>query len=200
MKKEDTVIQLHKPGINELLFFFLAGAIMSVPWTFGVNLFADQLLTGLSAFSALFVSVVVFAPFVEEFSKVFPLFYRHGETQRSIFNLALSVGFGFGIIEFLIYVFALGASPFGRLPGLLFHPASASITAYGIATKRPLQFYLVAVGLHFSNNFLAIFTPGDFPSSIIIVATAVFISSWLYGKTKEEFIDQYPIAQCPATI
>lgn len=200
MKKEEIVVQLHKPSINELLFFFVSGAILSVPWTFAVTSFADVLLTGLSTFNVLLISVAIFPPFIEEFSKVFPVFYRHGETQKSIMNLALCVGLGFGIVEFLIYVFVLGVSPFGRLPGLLFHPATASITAYGIATKRPIPFYLLAVGLHFANNFLAIFAPVAFPTSIVIVVAAVVIYRWLYGKAKEQFIEDPQCRKCDSAI
>ena len=32
---------------------------------------------------------MVLAPFIEELAKVFPLFYRHGETQRSLVTLGL---------------------------------------------------------------------------------------------------------------
>ncbi len=75
-----------------------------------------------------------------------------------------------------------------RIPGLFFHPAAASITAYGIATKRPLPFYLVAVGLHFSNNFLALFAPVVAPTSIIVLAITLFASWRLHDRTKEVFI------------
>ncbi len=190
MKKNETIIQLHKPSINELLFFLLSGSIMSVPLTLFIDQYAGVLLTGLPDLYALLISVAVFAPFIEEFSKAFPLFYRHGETQKSIFNLALAVGLGFGIVEFITYVFALGADPIGRLPGLVFHPASTSITAYGIATKKPFPFYLLAVSLHFLNNALAVFAPPEWPTSILVVGAAVFLSWWLYGKTQEKFIEQ----------
>ena len=90
MTKEEARIPIHRPGINELMFFLLCGAILSVPLTLFIEqYFANPLLVGLSPFTASLISVAVFAPFIEEFSKVFPLFYRHGETQRSIFNLAL---------------------------------------------------------------------------------------------------------------
>jgi len=196
MKKDEVVIKLHKPSINELLFFLLSGAIMSVPLTLFIDQYASILLTGLSDFYATLIAVAVFAPLVEEFSKAFPLFYRHGETQKSIFSLAVCVGLGFGIFEFLTYVFVLGASPFDRLPGLIFHPASTSITAYGIATRRPFPFYLVAVSLHFANNALAVLAP-EFSASAIIVAIAVLISWQLYGKTKEKFIDQELVSRHP---
>jgi RsiW-degrading membrane proteinase PrsW (M82 family) len=77
---------------------------------------------------------------VEEVAKVFPLFYRHGETERSIFNLGVLVGLGFGVTEFALYVFTLNAFFIFRLPGIIFHASSAGITAYGIAKKKPVLF------------------------------------------------------------
>jgi len=188
MKQDEVVIQLHKPGAREMVFFFLCGVITSVPLTLFVAQYADVLLFGFDAFSATLVSTAVFAPFIEEFSKAFPLFYRHGETERSIVNLALCVGLGFGIVELLAYVFALGTPIVNRLPGLFFHPASASITAYGIATKRPLPFYLVAVALHFSNNFLALTNLFSVYGSIAVVAITVFASWQLHNRTKEKIV------------
>ena len=44
------------------------------------------LLVGFDDLTAAILSTAIFAPFIEEFSKIFPLYYRHGETQRSIFN------------------------------------------------------------------------------------------------------------------
>jgi RsiW-degrading membrane proteinase PrsW (M82 family) len=191
MRKAEATIQLHKPSINELLFFLLSGAIVSVPLTlFLEQNFATPFLTGLSTFDVTLLTVAILAPFVEEFSKVFPLFYRHGETQRSIFKLGLFVGIGFGIVEFVTYVVAYGPQIIPeRIPGLFFHPASTSITAYGIATRRPIPFYLAAVALHFSNNFLAILAPTIVPSSIIVLAIALFSSWQLNNRAKEKFIE-----------
>jgi RsiW-degrading membrane proteinase PrsW (M82 family) len=74
-------IRLHRPSLNELLFFVLSGAIVSVPLTLFVESFADPLLVGFSAFDITVITVILFAPLVEEFAK-FSAFYRHGETQR----------------------------------------------------------------------------------------------------------------------
>ena len=74
MKKSEMTIQLHKPSIRELLFFLLSGAIVSVPLTLFIEQnFATPLLTGFSTFDITIISVAIFAPFVEEFAKVFPL-------------------------------------------------------------------------------------------------------------------------------
>jgi hypothetical protein len=197
MTAKQVTIQLHKPSFNELLFFFLSGAIVSVPLTLYLEQSATPLLTGLSAVDIMLITVVVFAPFVEEFSKAFPLFYRHGETQRSIINLALCVGLGFGIVEIITYVGTFGITTIPlRVPGLFFHPASTSITAYGIATKRPVPFYLAAVGLHFTNNFFAFLGPKVIPISALVLVIAVYASWKLHEKAQEKFIDSdYTI--CP---
>ena len=97
------VIPLHKPTLRELAFFFSSGILVSIPFA----LFFSQ-------FYKLFpaaLAVVILAPFIEELSKVFPLFYRHGETERSYVTLGVLIGLGFGISEFVLYVFFLGVSP-----------------------------------------------------------------------------------------
>jgi RsiW-degrading membrane proteinase PrsW (M82 family) len=186
MKPEGCVIPIHKPSNTEMLFFFSCGVIISIPITIFVASLADSLLTGLTAFTATLISTAVFAPFIEEFSKVFPLYYRHGETQRSILHLAIMVGLGFGIIELFTYVFLAGATVIERLPGLFFHPSSTTIAAYGIATKRPLIFYALAVSLHFSNNFLVLVNPFPFSTSILVLGLTVWLAWRFYGKTKEK--------------
>jgi RsiW-degrading membrane proteinase PrsW (M82 family) len=189
MSQGECVIKIHKPDVDEKLFFFLCGVITSVPLTLFVAQFADSFLAGLEPFYAALISTAVFTPFIEEFAKAFPLFYRHGETERSIFDLALFVGLGFGVVELLTYAFLLGVNPLLRLPGLFFHPASTSIVAYGIATKRPAPFYLAAVTLHFANNFLAVAYPFADYFSGIIVAITVLLSWRLHSRTRERFIN-----------
>jgi RsiW-degrading membrane proteinase PrsW (M82 family) len=195
MKKTEATIHIHKPKTSELLFFLISGAAVSVPLTLFIEQnFASPLITGLSTFDITLITVAIFAPFIEEFSKAFPLFYRHGETQRSIFTLAIFVGVGFGLVEFITYVVTYGPQIIpARIPGLFFHPASTSITAYGIATRRPLPFYLAAVTLHFANNFLAVLAPTIIPSSVLVLAIALFASWRLHDKTKDEFIESEQI-------
>ena len=190
MEQKECVIPIHRPNISELLFFFICGAIMSVPITLFIASLADPLLVGFGDFTAAFLYTAFFAPFIEEFSKIFPLYYRHGETQRSVMQLALAVGLGFGLFEMITYgaVYGVEILPL-RVPGLLFHPASASIAAYGIATKKPLPYYGLAVALHFANNFLAVMNPLPLSVSIIIVSITLWISWSLYHKTKETFIN-----------
>jgi RsiW-degrading membrane proteinase PrsW (M82 family) len=188
------VVPVHKPSSREKLFFLLSGMVSSIPLTLFVNQFVDSLLGSLSLFYAVLLSVVIFAPFVEEFAKAFPLLYRHGETERSIFTLGLLVGLGFGLVEFFIYVFLLGVSPVFRFGGVVFHAASTSITAYGIAKGRAASFYLVSVVLHASNNFFAFvfslididvpFGPWSLGTYAVMTAT-LYLSVSLYRKTSE---------------
>jgi len=190
MKKSEVIIKLHKPDASEMLFFFLCGVIISIPLTLFIYQYTDSLLVGFNSSTIALISRAFFAPFIEEFSKAYPLFYRHGETQRSIFNLAILVGLGFGLVELLTYVSVLGVPMIYRLPGLFFHPASTAVTAYGIATKRPLPFYLIAVSFHFVNNYLALTleTSLQLLSSISVVAITLFIFWQLRNRTKEQII------------
>ncbi len=191
MNKAEVTIKLHKPDAPEMVFFFLCGVIISIPLTLFIYQYTDSLLVGFNAFTIALLSRAFFAPFIEEFAKAYPLFYRHGETQRSILNLAVLVGLGFGIVELLTYVTVLGVPVIYRLPSLFFHPASAAITAYGIATKKPLFFYLIAVFFHFANNYLSIvFTETSLKLlSSVSVVSLTFIMFWqLRNKTKEKIV------------
>jgi len=145
--------------MREKLFFLSSGIIISVPLTLFLSSLSDYLceLTAVSLIYATICATAIFTPLIEEFAKAYPLFYRHGETERSLFTLGFLTGLGFGISEFFLYVFSLGVPIPVRLPGLFFHAASTSIVAYGIATKQPLRFFLIAVLLHFTNNVTALF-------------------------------------------
>jgi RsiW-degrading membrane proteinase PrsW (M82 family) len=105
------VIPIHKPTHRELAFFFSSGILVSIPFA----LFFSQFYTLVPAALA----IVIFAPFIEELAKVFPLFYRHGETERTYVTLGVLIGLGFGISEFVLYVFLEGVSPVARF-GLFF--------------------------------------------------------------------------------
>lgn len=202
-KEEKAVIPVHKPSLIEKFFFLISGIISSVPLTLFISQFTESLVVSLSPLYALLFSSVLVAPFLEEFAKAFPLFYRHGETQRSIFTLGLLVGLGFGFVEFLLYVFVFGVPLIFRIAGVLFHAASTSITAYGIATNRTLMFYLTAASLHFTNNFLAfvqIFTDSAAsfdpwtPGVYVVMFATLFLSWQLYRKTSEKVIQMSPAA------
>ena len=187
-------VPVHKPSVRERLFFLLSGVVSSIPLTLFVNQFVDSLVGSLSLFYAVLLSAVIVAPFVEEFAKAFPLLYRHGETERSIFTLGLLVGLGFGLVEFFIYVFVLDVPPVYRFGGVVFHTASTSITAYGIAKGRAASFYFVSVLLHFSNNFFAfIFSLADTTvqfgpwtlGTYAIMAATLYLSLRLYRRTSD---------------
>lgn len=185
---DNVVISLHRPALHEKLFFFISGIVTSLPLTLFINGFANYLLITLPFFYATLFSVVIFAPLIEEFAKAFPLFYRHGETEKSIFTLGFLVGLGFGFAEFLIYVFELGAPILVRLPLVFFHAATTSIVAFGLTQKQPTLFYLIAVFLHFLNNGSAMFNQLWFLRGTA-VAVAYFLSWHFYSKTSERTVD-----------
>lgn len=188
MEKDKVTIALHKPGSRENLFFFFSGAIVSIPITLFFNVFSNHLCFLLPVFLAQVCALAVFAPFIEEFAKAYPLFYRHGETERSIFILGFLVGLGFGIGEFFLYVF--GGTPVAvRLPGIAFHAASTSLTAYGIAMKRPLPYFLVAAGLHLSFNSSLLYGLSWVIGGPVILAVTFSLSLHLYRKTSETIVN-----------
>ena len=189
VKGNKVIIEPHRPKLKEKLFFLLSGIIVSIPMTLLFGTLTSNFLGGISFIFADAVSIVIFTPFIEEFAKAFPLFYRHGETEKSIFILGFLVGLGFGLTEFFIYVFLFGVPLPVRIPGILFHAASTSIIAYGIATKRPISFYLIAVGLHFLNNFSALFDNG-FIGVLIANLIAYYLSWHFYSNISERFIDE----------
>ncbi len=167
------VIPLHKPSYRELAFFFASGILVSIPFAF----FYENLVP--AAFPAV-LFIVVLAPFIEEIAKVFPLFYRHGETERSIVTLGLLIGLGFGIAEFVEYVFLLGVPPIERIPGIVFHASSATITSYGIAKKNPVPYYLIAVFLHVGNNFFAVIPDILSLFGALLILIAVYLLAWRF--------------------
>ena len=187
--EQKAVVSVHKPGNKEKIFFFIAGLLMSIPFTVVFSQISGALCVALPLFFAQACSLVLFAPFVEEFAKVFPLFYRHGETERSILNLGILVGLGFGVTEFALYVFTLDASFISRVPGIIFHASSAGITAYGIAKKKPILFYLVAVSLHLANNFIVLLGTSFWYILGPAVLIAAYLLAWyLYRRTSETLV------------
>jgi hypothetical protein len=189
MTTEDRmIIPVHKPRLKEKLFFMLSGAIVSVPLTLFISQVSDYLLLSMPQIYANTLSVAVLAPFIEEFSKAYPLFYRHGETERSIFVLGFLVGIGFGVIEFIEYVVFFEAPFYLRLPGIFFHASTTSIMAFGIGKTRPTVFYFVAVSLHFMNNLLAVLGSIWYVGGTVVIGLAYFLSWYLYSRTVERMI------------
>lgn len=175
-------VSVHKPGFQEKMFFFISGIITSVPLTLFANLFTDSLCVALPFFYAQICSIAIFTPFIEEFAKAYPLFYRHGESVRSLFVLGFLVGLGFGVAEFILYVFVYNQPFFARLPGIFFHASSTSIVAYGIRTGKSWLFYLIAVGLHFAINFTA-FIPSLWVISTIAFMMAYYLTWYINKQT-----------------
>lgn len=177
-----TTIPVHSPDLKEKFFFFISGVIISVPFTIFFEILTSSLTVFMSQFYALLWSIAIIDPIIEEFGKAYPLFYRHGETGKSIFTLGLLVGLGFGISEFFVYVFLYKASILIRLFGIFFHAATTSIVAYGIATKRTVYFYFISVFLHFLNNFSALFGDIWLITGIGVVVITYWLSSYFYRK------------------
>ncbi len=176
------VIPIHKPKLREYLFFFASGILISIPFA----AFFEQLYP--AAFPVALL-VIVLAPLIEELAKVYPLFYRHGETERSLVTLGLLIGLGFGIAELVEYVVVGGVPLVVRLPGIIFHASSATITAYGVAKKKPLPYYLIAVGLHLVNNFFAV--ASDFLGIFVqlLVLITAYLLAWRYWhKARKDVI------------
>ena len=186
--RTSVTIPLHKPKIQEKLFFLLSGVIVSIPLTSFIYAFPDLVLSLIPKAFAATLSVVFLAPFVEEFSKAYPLFYRHAETERSIFALGFLVGLGFGIVELIEYVVFQQVPILVRLPGVFFHASATSIVAFGIAKKRPIHFYLVAVVLHLSNNLLATFWPLYLFGGPAIIGLTYFLCWFFHQKTEDRMI------------
>ena len=90
-----TIIAVHKPSLQEKIFFLFSGILTSVPLTLFVGTFTDSLCVVLHFVYANVCSIAIFTPFVEEFAKAYPLFYRHNETTKSLFTLGFLVGLGF---------------------------------------------------------------------------------------------------------
>ncbi len=102
-------------------------------------------------------------------------------------TLGFLAGLGFGITEFFLYGVGEGAPIFVRLPGVFFHASSAAIIAYGIATKRPLRFYLIAVFLHLANNLLTFSGAFWFIGGTADLLITYYLAWHLYTKTSEVF-------------
>ena len=185
-RESRVTIAPHRPSIRELLFFFMSGILISVPFSLFFEVIERRFLYGvLPVFYAVFFSVAILTPLIEEFAKAYPLFYRHSETGRSIFKIGFLIGLGFGISEFLLYVIVRDTPVLIRLPGMFFHAASTSITAYGISAKRPGRYYLIATLLHFLNNFSAFLGPFWFIGGIGATVAAYSISWRLYHITSD---------------
>ena len=75
-----------------------------------------------------------------------------------------------------------------RIPGVIFHASSAAITAYGIAKKKPLPYYLTSVLLHAANNFFAVVavTSIGVLAELLILITVYFLLGTFIIKSSNE--------------
>jgi RsiW-degrading membrane proteinase PrsW (M82 family) len=181
------IIKPHKLGWRERIFFLLSGIVVSIPITLFLSALGQSFYDFLPIFYTQVISVVLLAPFIEEFSKAYPLFYRYSLSERSLFTLGLLVGLGFGITEFLIYVFVYGAPFYIRLPGLFFHAASTSLVAFGIARNKAVQYYALAVFLHLGANLAAVF---DQAIPVLVITFFTYFLSWItYLRTTDRYLE-----------
>ena len=186
---QKTVVPIHRPDLKEKLFFFASGLLVGVPFTVVFLQIVDVVYLAVPALLAQLGSVGVTTPFIEEFAKVFPLFYRHGENERSIVTLGILAGLGFGLTAFAIGAAAAGLSYLALLPWIFFNGASAGITAFGIAKKRAVPFFLLAVALHAASNFS--FFIGDaffYGAGLAFVGVTILLAWHLYRRTSERKI------------
>jgi RsiW-degrading membrane proteinase PrsW (M82 family) len=183
-------MKYHHPKFREQLFFFFSGALVSTPLpSFYRRIVYYLVATGSDySWADMMVSVTV-APLFEEFAKIYPLFFRHGETEKSLFRLGFLTGLGFGVIEFLLYVLGHDATVVDRLPGLFFHATNTSIVAYGIAKKKILLFYLIAVGLHSLNNLSASYGFYWYIFGIPATIVSYLLSFYLSQKTTNKTVE-----------
>jgi RsiW-degrading membrane proteinase PrsW (M82 family) len=182
-------VEVHEPDLREKLSFLSSGLITSVPISIFLEAVAkDYLKSVLPANIASFILITMMAPLIEEYAKVYPLFHRHAETERNIMNLAFLTGLGFGVSEFMVYVFGLGAPIVMRVPAVLFHATNASITAYGIAKDDTERFYLIAISLHFMNNFFAEFGMLWFIGGTLANLASYYIAWRLHQRASNQII------------
>ena len=172
---------IHGLGLRKKLFFFISGIIVSIPFTVYTKTLINHLRVMMPILYPRIYSTAIFTPFLEEFAKAYPLLYRREDNERSIFTLGLLVGFGFGIAELLIYVLRFNVPVCIRLTGVLFHAANTSITAYGIAKKRPWP-YLISVILHILNNLSAIYDLSFIMAGYPILIATSSIAWYLHRK------------------
>jgi RsiW-degrading membrane proteinase PrsW (M82 family) len=188
MSEEKIEVFRHKPSTGELFFFLISGFLLSVPMTvFFESTAQNVLLSDFSFHSASILLAVVVAPIMEEFAKIFPMFYRHGETGKSLVTLGFIIGLGFGLSEFVEYVFIYGVSPLVRLPVVFFHASTTSIAAYGVSKGQTFRYYVLAVFLHFSLNSSATLGAWTGGIYVVILGVAYFLSGRLHSISSDKF-------------
>jgi hypothetical protein len=92
-------------------------------------------------------------------------------------------GLGFGLSAFALDVFSLNAPFVAELPWIFFNAASAGLTAYGIAKRRAVPFFLLSVGLHAANSYLASTTELFYITGPLILFFTLLLAWYLYKRT-----------------
>jgi RsiW-degrading membrane proteinase PrsW (M82 family) len=87
---------------------------------------------------------------------------------------------GFGISEFVLYVAVYDVPFYARIPGIIFHASSAAITAYGIAKKKPLPYFLIAISLHVGNNYFAVSNSVFSLIGQVLILVTVYLLAYRY--------------------
>jgi RsiW-degrading membrane proteinase PrsW (M82 family) len=161
----------------------LAGALLSLPTVREYDIF------GKDPSAVTFLTVVVIAPFVEEFAKVFGLFRvsRFIDHPRSGLVLGAAVGLGFAATENMLYegsallgggvVLFLTTALIRSFSSALMHGSATSMSGYGLARSRFggrswVPYYLLAVLMHAAFNLFASFG-GLFESELGSIANLV---------------------------
>lgn len=193
------------------LLYVAVVAVLGDPGPVVRAFFADRQVAG--ATEQDFVLIVVLAPMLEEFAKGFGvwLFGARFQAARDGAFLGAAVGLGFAAIEtfgYLVAVMGTGALAGATLltvvvvalvrsvSSALLHPSATGLVGYGIARSRlrglpavvgALPFYLLAVALHGTYNYLAAFLPpqdlGGFTVELNLLA-AMVLASFAWGFLK----------------
>ena len=188
-KTSTTTIPLHHPGLLEMASYLIQGFIVSVAISvFLETLAKDYVAVAIPGLFGYIILVSFFAPLIEEFTKVFPLLYRHAETEKSIIKLGFLSGLGFGFAEFALYAFYFNAPIVIRLPEMFFHAANTSIVAYGVTRQQFSKYYLVAVLFHFANNFLTFFGDIWYIGGFGVIALTFYLAWKFYGKSSDSYL------------
>jgi RsiW-degrading membrane proteinase PrsW (M82 family) len=187
---QSTTVPLHHPGTLEMSSFFVQGLIVSVAISvFLETLARDYVAVTIPGDIGYIILVTVFAPVIEEFTKIFPLLNRHAETEKSIVKLGFLSGLGFGLAEFLVYVVYFSAPIAVRLPEMFFHAANTSLVAYGVAKHKFMMYYGLAVFFHFANNALTFAGDIWFIGGLGIIALVYYLAYDVYSKSSDSFLE-----------
>lgn len=98
--------------------------------------------------------------------------------------LGFLTGLGFGVVEFIIYVLQFRAAIPFRVVAVVFHAATASLTAYGIWRGQPFRYYMLAVALHTTNNFSSFFGNWWYVGGLGGFAVVTFLSWTRYREVQ----------------